>query len=81
MFSFGVLLWEILTLADRPHDVFDDEQVLRNLRNAEHSLVIPSHAGDLRDLILACWKQDDYDRPSFSQLNQVFENYHQRITI
>ncbi|CAF2956266.1 unnamed protein product, partial [Rotaria sp. Silwood2] len=78
VFSFGVLLWEILTMAERPHSLFDDEQVLFNLRNSNHCLIIPSYADDLIDLILSCWNKCDYDRPSFYQLNDFLSQKQQQ---
>ncbi|CAF3586766.1 unnamed protein product [Rotaria socialis] len=81
VFSFGVLLWEILTMAERPHCLFDDEQVLLNLRNSNHDLIIPSYADDLIDLILSCWNKSDYNRPSFYQLNSFFSEKQQLLTM
>ncbi|CAF1184951.1 unnamed protein product [Rotaria sp. Silwood1] len=78
VFSFGVLLWEILTMAERPHSLLDDEQVLFNLRNSNHCLTIPSYADDLIDLILSCWNKCDYDRPSFYQLNHLLSQKQQQ---
>ncbi len=68
-------------MADRPHSLLDDEQVLLNLRNSNHYLIIPSYAGDLKDLILSCWKKYDYDRPSFYQLNHLLNQKQQVLTI
>lgn len=81
VFSFGVLLWEILTSAERPHSLFDDEQVLRNLRNMTHDLIIPSYAADLKEIISSCWNRYDSDRPSFAELNQYFNQKQQLLTI
>jgi hypothetical protein len=58
-------------MAERPHGLLDDDQVLTNLRLDQQSLVVPACAADLTDLITSCWKKCDYDRPSFSQLNHL----------
>jgi len=78
----------MLTMADRPHSLLDDEQVLKNLQNSNHCLIIPSYAEDLIDLILSCWNKYDYDRPSFSQLyhflcqkQKLLTNNYQQIVI
>ncbi|CAF5199994.1 unnamed protein product [Rotaria magnacalcarata] len=68
-------------MAERPHCLFDDDQVLLNLRNSNHDLIIPSYADDLIDLILSCWNKSDYDRPSFYQLNHFFSEKQQLFTI
>jgi len=71
----------MLTMTDRPHSLLNDEQVLINLRNSNHYLIIPSYAEDLKDLILSCWKKYDYDRPSFSQLNYILCQKQKLLTI
>jgi hypothetical protein len=68
-------------MAERPHSLLNDEQVLHNLRNWNQSLIIPVYAGDLKDLILSCWKKSDYDRPSFYQINQFFTQKQQLLTM
>ena len=77
MFSFGVLVWEILTMGERPHRLLNDEEVLRNLRDSTHYLIIPSDVEDLTDLILSCWNKYDYDRPSFNQINHLLSEKQQ----
>ena len=62
----------MLTLADRPYRLLNDEQVLINIQNCNHALLIPAYANDLADLMLSCWKKSDTDRPSFAQINQFF---------
>ncbi|CAF4035897.1 unnamed protein product, partial [Adineta steineri] len=81
VFSFGVLLWEILTMVERPYGLLDDEQVIYNLRNFNHVLIIPSYAEDLTELILSCWNKYDYDRPTFYQLNHVLNQKQQLLSI
>ncbi len=68
-------------MTDRPHSLLNDEQVLMNLRNSNHYLIIPSYAGDLKDLILSCWKKYDYDRPTCSQLNYILCQKQQLLKI
>ncbi|CAF1306945.1 unnamed protein product [Rotaria sordida] len=79
VFSFGILLWEILTMAERPHSLLDDNQVLCNLRNSNHYLLIPSCGLDLIDLISSCWHKCDYDRPSFCQINHILCQKQQQL--
>lgn len=67
-------------MAERPHALLDDEQVLKNLQNADHSLVIPASGFDLAPIISSCWNKCDYDRPSFSQLNHLLCQKQQFIT-
>jgi hypothetical protein len=58
-------------MAERPHSLLDDDEVLCNLRHSKHDLVIPSSGLDLVELISSCWSKYDYDRPTFNQLNHL----------
>ncbi|CAF3883942.1 unnamed protein product, partial [Rotaria sp. Silwood1] len=69
----------ILTMAERPHSLLDDNQVLYNLRNSNHYLLIPSYGLDLIDLILSCWYKCDYDRPTFCQINHILCQKQQQL--
>lgn len=66
-------------MAERPHSLLDDDQVLSNLRNSEHCLPIPTYASDLIELITSCWQKCDYDRPSFYQLNHSLCQKQQKL--
>lgn len=66
-------------MAERPHGLLDDDQVLCNLRNSTHHLLIPSCGLDLVDLISSCWHKCDYERPSFCQLNHILCQRQQEI--
>jgi hypothetical protein len=59
-------------MAERPHGLLDDDEVICNLRNSNHYLLIPSCGLDLSDLISSCWQKCDYDRPSFCHINHFF---------
>ena len=66
-------------MAERPHSLLDDDQVLTNLRNSEHCLPIPTYASDLIELITSCWQKYDYDRPSFYQINHSLCQKQQKL--
>lgn len=78
MFSFGVLIWEILTLADRPHGLLTDEEVLSNLKsNSSMDLPIPNYAQDFNELLISCWNRNDVNRPNFSFIHQYLTESNQ----
>lgn len=58
-------------MAERPHSLLNDDEVLNNLRHSSHRLVIPSSGLNLFELISSCWQKYDVDRPAFSQLNHL----------
>merc|ERR1712157_603834 len=67
VYSFGVLLWELLTL--KTHD-YDYEDFLSNKErpNIPRSLQSP-----IRDLISRCWSENINERPEFDVISTVLE--------
>lgn len=68
-------------MAERPHSLLDDDEVLSNLRRSNHSLVIPSSGLDLFELISSCWQKYDYERPTFSQLTHLLCQKQQELML
>ena len=77
VWSFGVLLWEILQLASvRPYAALTDEDVLNELRSFEATGAMkmrlerpPLCPKDLYELMCECWKRDAATRPSFREIH------------
>ena len=66
-------------MAERPHSLLDDDEVIYNLRNSNHYLIIPSCGSDLFDLISSCWQKNDYDRLTFYQINHLLCQKQQQL--
>uniref|UniRef100_A0A8B9ZM01 Tyrosine-protein kinase receptor n=1 Tax=Anas zonorhyncha TaxID=75864 RepID=A0A8B9ZM01_9AVES len=68
VWSFGVVLWEIATLAEQPYQGMSNEQVLRFVMD-NGVLEKPENCPDqLHELMCLCWQQNPRQRPSFVQL-------------
>ncbi|NXO43104.1 IGF1R factor, partial [Locustella ochotensis] len=68
VWSFGVVLWEIATLAEQPYQGMSNEQVLRFVMD-NGILERPENCPDkLHELMCLCWQQNPRQRPSFVQL-------------
>ena len=84
VWSFGILLWEIVTLGDIPYpDHPNTEKVLDSLEKGER-LGKPIHCSDdLYGLMKECWNQTPADRPDFVVLCQKMGGmlYDQKIHI
>ncbi|XP_026743010.1 putative tyrosine-protein kinase Wsck [Trichoplusia ni] len=75
VWSFGVLMWEALTIGATPyfHSANKDvaARVLRGMRPSQ-----PSYVGDeLFQLCLQCWQVDPDERPTFSNLIQELKPF------
>uniref|UniRef100_A0A8C3BPL6 Tyrosine-protein kinase receptor n=1 Tax=Cairina moschata TaxID=8855 RepID=A0A8C3BPL6_CAIMO len=65
VWSFGVLMWEILTLGQQPYPGLSNMEVLHHVRSGGR-LESPSNCpDDLCDLITRCWAQEPQNRPTF----------------
>jgi len=86
VWSFGVTLWEILTLARHRRPLDDvlhgggDEAVLANLDACRRRLPSvrrpPSPPGcprELYDLMVECWQPDAQLRPSFREMHMFLQ--------
>ncbi|PRP75728.1 putative leucine-rich repeat receptor-like protein kinase [Planoprotostelium fungivorum] len=70
-FSFGVVVWEILTVRDPyPHE--DAVSIAADVIHKDKRLSIPEDAPeDLRDLMTRCWKKDHTERPDFDEICSI----------
>ncbi len=76
VWSFGVTLWEVLTLArHQPFESLSDEEVLANISNLASSLSSqllqsPGYCPkEIRDLMTECWQREERERPSFREIH------------
>jgi hypothetical protein len=69
VYSFGVLLWEMLTLMEPYQGWTQDRMVMEIIEHGARP-AIPAHVGPARllDLIKMCWAEKPIDRPSFQQI-------------
>ncbi|XP_067832934.1 insulin-like growth factor 1 receptor [Heptranchias perlo] len=68
VWSFGVVLWEIATLAEQPYQGMSNEQVLHFVM-INGILDKPENCPDkLHELMQLCWQQNPKSRPTFIQI-------------
>ncbi|KAE9592437.1 putative protein kinase TKL-CTR1-DRK-2 family [Lupinus albus] len=74
VFSFGVILWELVTL-QQPWRQFNSSQVVAAVGFMGKRLEIPSHANPrVAALIELCWDTEPWRRPSFSYIMKYLQN-------
>ena len=72
VWSFGILLWEIMTFAKLPYGVLTNHEVAEQVCDEEYRLEFPKGAPQpLYDIALNCWEQDAADRATFSDLHKT----------
>uniref|UniRef100_A0A1B6LY24 receptor protein-tyrosine kinase n=1 Tax=Graphocephala atropunctata TaxID=36148 RepID=A0A1B6LY24_9HEMI len=68
VWSFGILMWEIVTLGSTPYANMGAREVMRRVRDG-YRLDRPSHCRpELFRLIAQCWNSEPVKRPSFPEL-------------
>lgn len=73
VWSFGVLLWEIVTLGSTPYPGMAAGDVIKKIRDG-YRLEKPDHCKrELYNIMYYCWAKDSKERPSFVELAQTLE--------
>ncbi|RZF45708.1 hypothetical protein LSTR_LSTR005003 [Laodelphax striatellus] len=73
IWSFGVLIWEIVTLGSTPYPGMAAAEVMRKVRDG-YRLDKPEHCRrELYNIMFYCWDKDAKERPDFKELVQLLE--------
>ncbi|XP_054262550.1 insulin receptor-like [Macrosteles quadrilineatus] len=76
VWSFGVVLWEITTLAEQPYQGSSNDQVLQEVI-AGRKLDTPNKCPEtLRNIMVSCWKAKPSQRMKFMQIVTLLEYFH-----
>ncbi|OHT00625.1 hypothetical protein TRFO_32646 [Tritrichomonas foetus] len=74
VYSYGVLLWELLT-KDTAYSGLSSTQIAHEVVNNDQRPLIPQNCPrNLSKLIQSCWHKDPLRRPDFAQICEMFEN-------
>ena len=73
VWSFGVYMWEVFTLADLPYAHQADDEVLKGLQRSERmNLVLPTDCPlEVAQLVHRCMSPEPADRPSFGEITVI----------
>ncbi|CAG7723244.1 unnamed protein product [Allacma fusca] len=66
--SFGVVLWEMATLAASPYQGFTNDQVLRYVRDGGVMERPEGCPNQLYEMMLRCWQFEARNRPTFAEI-------------
>ena len=65
VWSYGIVLWEIATLAEVPYQGLSNEEVLSHVKSGQHPTLPKDCSDDLGNLMLECWQTHPNARPTF----------------
>ncbi|XP_043950379.1 platelet-derived growth factor receptor alpha isoform X4 [Drosophila biarmipes] len=73
VWSYGIVLWEMFSLAKVPYPGIDPNQELFNKLNDGYRMEKPPYANqELYEIMLECWRKNPESRPLFPELEQRF---------
>nr|XP_006820692.1 PREDICTED: macrophage colony-stimulating factor 1 receptor-like [Saccoglossus kowalevskii] len=73
VWSFGVVLWEIITLGASPYPGISGKRLLKMLKTG-HRMEQPDNCPqEIYHIMRSCWQAAANDRPSFTQLREQLE--------
>lgn len=70
VWSFGVVLWEIVTLAEQPYPGISNEEVLDYVKKGRIMDPPENCNEELYDIMKTCWQFKPRDRPTFLQVRR-----------
>ncbi|XP_070553346.1 uncharacterized protein [Ptychodera flava] len=70
IWSFGILLWEVSSLGQRPYEHLANNQILEMITHGTRLSRCPGCPTDLYEVMKDCWNSNADSRPSASDLRQ-----------
>ncbi|CAH1114612.1 unnamed protein product [Psylliodes chrysocephalus] len=74
VWSFGVLLWEIVTLGSTPYPGVSTQEILGMLKIGYRMKKPDNCSAELYDIMCNCWKPAPMERPSFTALRRALDD-------
>ena len=75
VWSFGVLLWELVTKGDLPYRGMTNKEVCELVSKGDHIYIPWDCPEPFSQLMINCWKYNDYERPNFKDIFDVLITY------
>ncbi|XP_071377926.1 tyrosine-protein kinase STYK1 [Centroberyx affinis] len=75
VWSFGILLYELITLGSPPYPELEPQAVLPQLQRSYRMKRPEDCGGPLHDLMKYCWMWSFKDRPAFSSVIKLLDSY------
>ncbi|CAL8347891.1 unnamed protein product [Merluccius merluccius] len=76
MWSFGVLLYEIITLGKIPYPGMNKSEVMSSIQRGYRMPRPENCPAELYDIMMSCWKNKPDDRPTFDYLQGTLDDFY-----
>ncbi|XP_036405383.1 tyrosine-protein kinase SRK2 [Megalops cyprinoides] len=75
VWSFGILLYEIITFGQMPYPTMNNHQVIQKLSTG-YRMPCPANCPPvIYNLMMDCWKENELERPTFETLQWSLEDF------
>lgn len=75
VWSYGVLLYEIMTLGGQPYPAIDVAELLKLLKLG-YRMERPRNCNvNVYELMMMCWRMDPNERPKFAEIVQIVDRF------
>ncbi|KAK2500998.1 hypothetical protein MC885_007960 [Smutsia gigantea] len=71
VWSFGVLMWEVMAFGERPYWDMSGQDVIKAVEDGFRLPPPRNCSSPLHRLMLDCWQKDPGERPRFSQIHSI----------
>ena len=75
VWSFGVLLYEIITYGQLPYPAISNAEVLDKIQTGYRMGCPPNCPQRLHNIMMGCWQQDPASRPTFNELLMQLQDF------
>ncbi|KAM9501255.1 tyrosine-protein kinase Lyn-like [Clarias gariepinus] len=76
MWSFGILLYEIITFGRIPYSGLSNGEVMARVQRGYRMQCPENCPSELYDIMTSCWKAKPEERPTFDFMQSVLEDYY-----
>ncbi|XP_021096583.1 ephrin type-A receptor 1 isoform X3 [Heterocephalus glaber] len=73
MWSFGIVMWEVLSFGDKPYGDMSNQEVMKSIEDGYRLPPPVDCPAALYELMKGCWAYDRACRPTFAQLQGQLE--------
>ncbi|CAH1956308.1 unnamed protein product [Acanthoscelides obtectus] len=80
VWSFGILLWEIVTMGSTPYPGVQTQELLPLLRSGFRMERPINCSEELYAIMCNCWNASPLDRPTFAELRVIFDTLLEKVS-
>nr|BAA81719.3 protein tyrosine kinase [Ephydatia fluviatilis] len=73
VWSYGVLLWEVMSYGQQPYEDWDNQMVLDKLESGYRLQKPKDCPSTVYELMQSCWSAEHTDRPTFKELVRLLD--------